>query len=1176
MMMIVARLMVIFLCLFYIISSSLYAQDKIYWVNQRDKKIQRSNLDGSSIEDIVTSGLNRPYGIAIDNIRGKVYWTDFIEDKIKRSNLDGTNVEIVRSTNLNTPLGIEIDRAGEKIYWVDGDNHKVNRANLNGSSPETLVSSISGRPIGIALDISSGKVYWTVSGPGTGKGSVQRANLDGSNVENLANAIEPNGIAMDLPREKMYWINGGRVVGGYFFDDAHIMRANLNGTNAREIINKGTGFKGLMADVAIDTTAQKIYWTESVSSIWESGNEKIRRANLDGSNIEDLITEISGNPTPIGVALLLGYSPPAPLADFIGSPTSGPAPLEVRFTDRSSGNVSQWLWSFGDGQTSALKNPTHVYADTGSYIVSLTVTGPGGANTKSRSSYIQVSAAAPSADFTASPTSGQVPLTVQFTDQSIGNITSWLWDFGDNQTSTIQNPIHVYADTGKYTVYLTVTGPDGSDTKARENFISVFEPIIVDFIAAPTRGLAPLTVQFTDRSTGKINSWQWNFGDGETSTLTNPTHTYSTPGSYTVGLTATGPAGSSTEERIDYIIVSKTVLVQFTATPQRGQKPLIVQFLNQSIGDFEDYFWSFGDGQISTMENPIHTYETSGYYTVSLTVTGSDGAHHKTMPNFILVKDTILPPGTIKWSVQLNSWDSGCPVIGPDGTIYHGRNVFYAISPEGKIKWEFDHSDISTSAAIGDDGTIYVGSSRNDGNFFALNPDGSIKWTFHVPGEGVTNTPAIDEDGTIYIGWSPGTLYAINPDGTEKWSFAMDSYNSSVFSSAAIGSDGTIYIGEDYQEFYAINPDGTEKWRYRAWQIFSSPAIGTDETIYVGNSNYEQFYAFNPAGTERWSFSTDGSISSSPAIGADGTIYFGCEDANLYAINPTGTKKWTFKTGDKIRDSSPLVGSDGVVYIGSYDGFLYAVNSDGTLNWKIHIGGLISSSPTIAFDGTIYMTSANPDEKLYAINSSSVGLADSPWPKFHQNVLNSGFRRHQGPKAKFFANPNVGIAPLTVQFVNQSIGYFDEQLWVFGDGDSSTVQNPTHIYDSVGNFSVSLTVEGQSGTDTKSHQAYISVIDPTRVDDHTTSLSMEYEIYQNYPNPFNPTTTINFAIPKSSLVTLKIYNLLGKEIETLINEQRQAGEYKINWAPLNLPSGIYLYRLQAGDFDETRKLMLLK
>jgi hypothetical protein len=87
---------------------------------------------------------------------------------------------------------------------------------------------------------------------------------------------------------------------------------------------------------------------------------------------------------------------------------------------------------------------------------------------------------------------------------------------------------------------------------------------------------------------------------------------------------------------------------------------------------------------------------------------------------------------------------------------------------------------------------------------------------------------------------------------------------------------------------------------------------------------------------------------------------------------------------------------------------------------------------------------------------------------------------------------------------------------------------------------------------------------------------MEYLLMQNYPNPFNPSTTIRYALPKSSYVRLKVYNLLGREIATLVNEKRAAGEHAIRWNPIGLPSGIYFYRLQAGEFVATRKLVLMR
>ncbi|RME95456.1 MAG: PKD domain-containing protein, partial [Bacteroidetes bacterium] len=138
---------------------------------------------------------------------------------------------------------------------------------------------------------------------------------------------------------------------------------------------------------------------------------------------------------------------------------------------------------------------------------------------------------APTAGFTASPTSGVRPLMVQFTDQSTGDITSWSWDFGDGGTSSQQNPSHTYTSAGTYTVRLTVTGPGGSDTKRRRDYITVTEPApVADFTGSPTSGPKPLTVHFTDQSTGNIANWDWDFGDGGTSTQQNPSHTYTEAG----------------------------------------------------------------------------------------------------------------------------------------------------------------------------------------------------------------------------------------------------------------------------------------------------------------------------------------------------------------------------------------------------------------------------------------------------------------------------------------------------------------------------------------------------------------------------------------------------------------------------------------------------------------------
>jgi PKD repeat protein len=177
----------------------------------------------------------------------------------------------------------------------------------------------------------------------------------------------------------------------------------------------------------------------------------------------------------------------------------------------------------------------------------------------------QETAAPPVTAFTASPTAGLAPLTVQFTDTSTGSPTSWAWTFGDGGTSSEQNPQHTYTAPGLYTVTLTATNEYGSDTETKTDYITVYGPVTAQFTATPTAGLAPLTVQFTDLSTGGPTSWLWTFGDGNTSTAQNPQHTYTTPGTHTVTLTASHPYDSDTETKTAYITVA--VLQPFPGLP---------------------------------------------------------------------------------------------------------------------------------------------------------------------------------------------------------------------------------------------------------------------------------------------------------------------------------------------------------------------------------------------------------------------------------------------------------------------------------------------------------------------------------------------------------------------------------------------------------------------------------
>jgi PKD repeat protein len=262
-------------------------------------------------------------------------------------------------------------------------------------------------------------------------------------------------------------------------------------------------------------------------------------------------------------------------------------PLLVNFTDLSTGgNITNWDWDFGDGGTSIEQNPSYEYTDAGLYTVSLTITASNGSDTETKTDYIEVFYPVPIADFEGTPTSGNSPLTVNFTDLSSGNIDTWFWDFGDGNSSTDQNPEYIYNSSGLYTVQLIVGGPGGSDTIVKQDYIIVYNTPVAEFDANPTTGLAPLLVNFTDLSTGDITDWQWAFGDGGFSNDKNPNHEYIEPGNYTVSLEVSGPGGNDTEVKIDYILIpvglneeSQNLVIIY---PNPTDNLVNIQFSNQA------------------------------------------------------------------------------------------------------------------------------------------------------------------------------------------------------------------------------------------------------------------------------------------------------------------------------------------------------------------------------------------------------------------------------------------------------------------------------------------------------------------------------------------------------------------------------------------------------------------
>jgi PKD repeat protein len=281
-----------------------------------------------------------------------------------------------------------------------------------------------------------------------------------------------------------------------------------------------------------------------------------------------------------------------PVANFTIGPTSGLAPLTVNFTNTST-NYTDCIWAFGDGGTTTACNPGYTYTAPGTYSVNLLVSGPGGTAVQTCTNCVTVTTiVTPVVKFVAQPQSGPAPLEVTFTNHTLGDGLTFAWDFGDGATSTERDPGHTYTSPGSFAVSLTATAPGGgTDTVSRAAFITVTDggiiTPVVKFVAQPQSGPAPLDVAFTNHTLGDGLTFAWDFGDGATSTERDPGHTYTSPGSFAVSLTATAPGGGTdTVSRAAFITVTETVTTAIDIPPivptATDPSPLVSDFVVES------------------------------------------------------------------------------------------------------------------------------------------------------------------------------------------------------------------------------------------------------------------------------------------------------------------------------------------------------------------------------------------------------------------------------------------------------------------------------------------------------------------------------------------------------------------------------------------------------------------
>jgi PKD repeat protein len=325
-----------------------------------------------------------------------------------------------------------------------------------------------------------------------------------------------------------------------------------------------------------------------------------------------------------------------PTAAFNYTPFQPTITQTVQFRDNSldpDGNITAWAWDFGDGATATLQHPTHRYEERGSYSVRFIVTDNDG-GTDSTSRMITTGNLAPTANFRA-PGTANLGDGVKFVDESTdpeGGPLTYVWDFGDGAVSTARNPIHQYDTPEAVLVTLTVT--DDMMVSSTASMTLVIYPAIrpvADFSHEPDGGTINDVVAFYDESSdedGSILSWEWDFGDGETSSRKDLAHTFEDKGTHRVTLTVEDDDGNTDTVTKSITIENLPPTAEFTASASSAKVDDEIRFTDSSAdpeGHQLKYSWDFGDGSTSDASSPRHSYGEAGTYTVVLTLSDDEG-----------------------------------------------------------------------------------------------------------------------------------------------------------------------------------------------------------------------------------------------------------------------------------------------------------------------------------------------------------------------------------------------------------------------------------------------------------------------------------------------------------------------------------------------------------------------
>jgi PKD repeat protein len=641
------------------------------------------------------------------------------------------------------------------------------------------------------------------------------------------------------------------------------------------------------------------------------------------------------------------------------------------------------------------------------------------------------------ADFSANTISGCAPLIVKFSDQSLGGPTQWKWDLGNGTISFLQNPSASYFNPGQYTIKLVIRSGASVDSVVKTQFINVSAKPQVEFTASATSGCFPLPVQFRDNSTpgsGNIVSWQWDFGDGISSAEQHPQHTYSSAGSFNVTLRVFNSTGClTTVSKSQYIQINSGVKAGFeNSVPNVCSPPVLINFQNTSVGTGPlTYAWNFGDGTVSGEVNPSHSYTSAGNYQVELVVTNVTGC-----------RDTLVKPGAINVGAVRPAFSAADQVCAGAPLSFTNTSSPAPVS----ATWDFgDGSGSSETSAVKRyllPGTFRVKMIANFGScfdsvfqtitvlskpvaLFTVTDSTSCKAPFRV------NFVNQSLDGMRFEWRFGDTITSLLPAPTHTFQ-TYGNYNVQL---TATGSNGcqdslvrTGFIRIIPPEAVLVNlPDsGCAPFT----KTFSAGIVSVD-----------------PVTKYQWNFG-DGSASSaiSPThsytvpgvytIRLVVTTAGGCTDTVIKQAGIVVTVKPVAKFVATPRDACATAG---VKFIDE--------SSGAPFRWRWEFGdGSISTlqNPSHAYTDTGYF-----DVQLIVWNT---GCSDTVTYREYIHI--------KPPVARFSFLSNC-TNPYERVFTDQSIGA-DDWEWDFGDGNTSTQQNPVHIYSSPGEYSVSLVVHNNT------------------------------------------------------------------------------------------------------------------